>query len=280
MNTNKLIISAALTGSGTTKEMNPNVPISAQEIAEDTVRVVKAGAAVVHIHVRDDAGLGTMDTAKFEEAYHAVNAALEGEGLDAVLNLTSSGGPATDELRMAHLRKLRPEMCSLDAGTMNWAHRAIFENSPAFLDKLCACVDEEGIKPEIEIFDGGMMGNAFHLIKTGQLKPPYHFQFVLGQLGGMDGDMESLVYLHRMLPEGSTWSLTGIGRSHLPMLLAGLAMGCDGVRVGLEDNIYFSRGVKTTNEALVTRAVEIAKLAGREIANAQEARVLLSIPAR
>lgn len=218
-----------------------------------------------------------MDTAKFEEAFSAVKESLHREKLDAVINLTSSGGIASDELRMAHLRILKPEVCSLDAGTMNWADKYIFENSPEFLDKLCACALEYDIKPELEIFDAGMMGNALHLIKLGKLKTPCHFQFVLGQLGGMEGNVESLLFLKRMLPQGATWSVTGIGRAHLPMLLAGLSMGCDGVRVGLEDNIYLSRGVKTTNEALVERAVSLAKLAGREIATAQEAREILSI---
>jgi len=273
----KLIISAAITGAGTTKEMVPDVPITATEIAEETVHVVQAGAAIVHIHARDDNGDATMDTVKFEEVYAAVQSALKREQLDAVINLTSSGAPGSDELRMAHLQKLNPDMCSLDAGTMNWAHKSVFENSPSFLDKLCDCTLQENIKPEIEIFDGGMMGNALHLIKIGKLKMPCHFQFVLGQLGGMPGDMQSLLYLKNMLPKGATWSLTGIGKSHLPMLLAGLALECTGIRVGLEDNIYYSRGIKATNVDLVERAAQLGRLAGREIASPAEAREILSI---
>lgn len=278
---NKLIISAAITGTGTTKEMNPNVPISPAEIASDSVEVVRAGAAIVHIHVRDRNGAGTMDTEIFEEVYSAVRHALRQNGLDAILNLTTSGGGgATPELRMAHLHRLKPEMCSFDAGTMNWAHRTVFQNPPEFLDQLCACVKEEKIKPEIEIFDGGMMGNALHLMKLGRLEPPCHFQFVLGQLGGMAGTIDSLTYLYKLLPSGSTWSLTGIGQSHIPMMLAGLALGCDGLRVGLEDNLYFSRGIKTTNRALVERAVQLSMLAGREIASAAEARSILRLPSK
>lgn len=280
--TDKLIITAAITGAGTTRAMAPSVPLTAKEIAQETVNVVKAGAAVVHVHVRDDEGLGTMDTQKFAEAYGSIQAALSREGLDAVINLTTSGAAGGysslgDDIRLRHLEQLKPEMCSFDSGTFNWGCQAIFENSPRFLAALCRVTGENKIKPEIEIFDGGMIGNALHYINKGLLAAPGHFQFVLGVLGGLEATTENLVFLRSKLPTGSTWSVTGIGKGHLPMMLAGLSMGCHGLRVGLEDNIYYSRGNVATNVQLVERAVQLGLLAGRRIASPSEARKMLGI---
>lgn len=279
----KLIISAALTGAGTYKSMNPNVPETADEIAEDVIRVADAGAAVVHIHVRDENGRGSMDTDRFEEVYEKIQKKLKEHGKDVVINLTTSGiwgAQATDEMRLAHLQLLKPEMCSFDAGTMNWNCGSIFENSPQFLEKLCQCTAEHDIKPEIEIFDIGMIGNVNYYIQKGMLKTPCYFQFIMGVLGGAEGTAENLQFLVNKLPEGSKWSVSGIGKAHIPMMLAGLSMGCNGIRVGLEDNLYYSKGVKATNSMLVARAAEIGRLAGREIASAEDAREILGLRGR
>lgn len=276
----KLIITAALSGTSTTREQAPTVPLTPDEIAADAVAVVRAGASILHIHVRDAEGRPTMDTDIFEQAYHATRTALAAVGLDAVINLTTSGaygGTAPDELRLGHLRRLKPEMCSFDANTMNWNCDIVFENPPEFLEKLCAVTMEEHVKPEIEIFDGGAMTNVDYYLKKGMLKGPCHYQFVLGIIGGLEGTAENIQFLRSRLPEGATWSATGIGKAHMPVLLAALSMGCDSIRVGLEDNAYMSRGVKATNVSLVERAVTIAKLAGREIANAEEARQMLGL---
>lgn len=275
----KLIISAALTGSGTSKEANANVPYHAQEIAQQVVECAKAGAAAVHIHVREDNGTPTMALEQFTAAFEAIKEATEKANVDVIVNLTTSGsaGMVSNEVRMAHLRKLRPEMCSFDAGTMNWNNSGVFVNAPDFLEELSACVTELDIKPEIEIFDNGMIGNSLYYINKYKIPTPCHFQFVLGVGGGADGTVRNLNFLWEMLPTGSTWSVTGIGKAHLPMMLTALAMGADGVRVGLEDNLYFSRGVKATNPQLVERAVAIARMTGREIATAQEAREKLGI---
>lgn len=281
-NTNNLIISCCLSGAGTTKEMAPSVPIHPDEIAADVVRVVKAGAAIVHIHIRNDDGSKSMSIDKFTEAVELTREACKKEDLDVIINLTTSGGSYVDDERLDHLVKLRPEMCSYDAGTLNWANSFVFENHPRFLEKLTETILEHDIKPEVEIFDTGFMGNTAYYIKKHGLKVPTHYQFIMHVPGGMPGTVKNLAFLVDMLPEGSTWSVSGIGSSHMPMLLAALAMGADGVRVGLEDNIVYSRdkdGKKTigTNEQFVKRAVELAKLAGREIATAQEARDLLGI---
>lgn len=275
----KLIISAALSGAGTSKEAAPTVPYHPEEIAQEVVAVAKAGAAAVHIHVREDNGWPTMSTDKFTDTFVAIKKATEAAGVDVIVNLTTSGSVVLEknEVRMAHLKKLRPEMCSYDAGTFNWNCGGVFVNAPDFLEELSACVVEEGIKPEIEIFDNGMIGNALYYINKHNIPTPCHFQFVLGVGGGAAGTTKNLVFLRDMLPEGSTWSVTGIGKSHMDMMLAGLSLGCDGLRVGLEDNIYLSKGVKATNVQLVERAVELARVAGREIATAEEARQMLGI---
>ena len=274
---NKVIITAALCGAGTTKEQNPNVPITPEEIAADVVAVAKAGAAIAHIHVRDENGVNSMEPARFIEVVTKARKACEEAGVDIVINCTTSGGKWPEEKRMGHLPELLPEMCSYDPGTMNWANSYVFLNTPQFLEKLGMLTQELNIKPEIEIFDAGMMGNLEYYIKKGILKEPCHVQFVLGVSGGMPGKLESLAYLLPKLPKGSTWSITGIGKSHMPMMLAGLAAGCNGLRVGLEDNIYMEKGVLATNVSLVERACELAKVAGREIATAAEAREILGL---
>ncbi|MDR1875818.1 MAG: 3-keto-5-aminohexanoate cleavage protein [Synergistaceae bacterium] len=273
----KLIITCALTGAGTTKAQNPHVPVTPDEIAADVVSVAKAGAAIAHIHIRDEAGVNTMDPEIFVSVVNKVRDAIARAGVDIVLNLTTSGSKFPDEWRTGHLPLLKPEMCSYDPGTMNWANSFVFLNTPAFLEKLGKIAQELEIKPECEIFDGGMIGNVNYYLKKGVLKKPIHYQFVLGVPGGMPGNIDSLAYLLPKIQEGSTWSITGIGRSSIPMILAGLSAGCDGVRVGLEDNIQLSKGVLGTNAQLVEQAIGIARAAGREIATAAEAREIIGL---
>lgn len=273
----KLMITCALCGSGTTKEQTPYVPITPEEIAADAVAAVKAGASILHIHVRDEDGKNTMDTERFVEVVTKVRGALEEENLDAVLNLTTSGTKFSEEMRMAHLYRLMPEMCSYDPGSMNWANSYVFLNTPGFLEKLGEVTQELKIRPECEIFDAGMLGNVAYYVKKGKLQAPVHYQLVLGVSGGMPGTAESVSYILSKLPQGATWSITGIGKSHIPCMLLGLAEGCNGLRVGLEDNIFLSKGVFATNAQLVSRACELARMAGREIANAEEAREILGL---
>ena len=273
----KLVITAALCGAGTTKAQTPYVPITPEEISDDAIACAKAGAAVVHIHVRNEDGINTMETEKFAEVVGLIREKAAKEGVDLVLNLTTSGSKWPEEMRRAHLPLLKPEMCSYDPLSMNWANSYIFTNSPAFLEKLGHDVQELQIKPECEIFNGGDMGNVDYYLKKGVLKAPVHYQFVLGVTGGMPGDVSTLAYLLPRMHPGSTWSITGIGKDHMPCMLMGLAMGCDGLRVGLEDNIYMEKGVLATNVSLVERAVRLAKEAGREIATAAEAREILGL---
>ena len=274
---NKLIISAALTGVGTTRAQSPYVPLTPEEIAADVVNVENAGAAVAHLHVRDEKGINSKETDLFVDVVEKVRKATAEAGIDSVLNLTTSGSKWPEDKRLAHLPILKPEMCSFDPGTMNWANSYVFLNTPAFLERLGTLTQELEVKPELEIFDAGMMGNVEHYLKKGFLKEPLHYQLVLGVPGGMPGNTESVSYLLNKMRPGSTWSITGIGRSHMPMMLAGLSEGCDGLRVGLEDNVMFSKGVAASNAQLVERALELARIAGREIATAQEAREILGL---
>lgn len=273
----KLIISAALCGAGTKREQTPYLPITPDEIAKDVVEVVKAGASIVHIHARDENGKNTMETELFVRVVEKAREAVNKAGVDVIFNLTTSGSGFSEDLRLAHLPILKPEMCSYDPGSMNFANSYVFINSPQFLERLGEMAQQFNIKPELEIFDAGMIGNVNYYYDRGFLKDPLHYQFVLGAPGGMPGNIESLAYLLPKIKPGSTWSITGLGKAYMPMILAGLAEGCHGLRVGLEDNIYLDRGVLATNAQLVDRAVRLANLAGREIATADETRKLLKI---
>lgn len=273
----KLIITAALLGAGTTRAQASTVPLTPDEIAQQVVAAAKAGAAIVHLHARDDEGKNTMETQRFVEIYEKSTQACREAGVDVIFNLTSSGGKFPYEMRLAHLKLLEPEMCSYDPGSMNWGDSYVFLNEPAFLRQLSQVVMEHNIKPELEIFDGGMLYTCLDYIRKGLLKPPCHFQFVLGVSGGLPGTVDSLAFLLDKLPEGATWSATGIGKAHMPVMLASLAAGCTGLRVGLEDNVLMSRGVPATNVSLVERAAALGRLAGREIATAAEAREILGI---
>lgn len=280
MKTNKLMITCALCGGGTTRSQSPHVPLSPDELVADSIAAVEAGACILHIHVRDDEGNNTMETDRFVQVVTMIRAALAERNLDAIINVTTSGTKFPEDMRVAHLPILMPEMCSYDPGTLNWANSYVFLNTPPFLERLGLLCQELEIKPEIEIFDAGMIGNVEYYLKKGILKGPLHCQLVLDVPGGMPGTLESIHYLSSKLPEGSTWSITGIGKAHMPCMLAGLAAGCDNLRVGLEDNVFLTKGVHATNRQLVERAVQLGILAGREIATAAQAREILGIQKR
>lgn len=271
---NKVIITAALTGAMTPKDINPYIPLTPEEIAKDAYDCWKAGASVVHLHMRDDEGLGTMDKEKFKKTVELIK---EYKDCDVVINCTTSGDSrAGDEERMAHLKYVKPEMASYDAGSFNWMPGGVFENSPKFLNELGILMGELDIKPEFEIFDSGMMGIVNYYKNKGILKAPLHYQFVLGVLGGMEATVENLLYLKNKLPENSTWSAFGIGKDHLKILYATLVLGGH-VRVGLEDNVYYTKGVPATNVKLVERAKRLIEEFGKEVATPREAREILGL---
>jgi len=273
----KIIISAALTGAVTPKSISEHIPITPEEIAEDVYKCWKAGAAIVHLHMRDNEAKGTMDVERFKKTIDLVRAH---EDCDVVLCCTSSGtlNPIPDESRMAHFRAIPEiELGSYDAGTFNWGCYATFENRPHFLEELAQCFLDHDIKPEIEIFDMGMLTNTQYYIDKGLLKTPIFCQFVLGVLGGAPATVECLHHLVKHMPEGAKWSALGIGRDHLPIMYAALALGADGIRVGLEDNVMYAKGVKATNVMLVERAVRVVHEFGKTPATPAEAREILGL---
>ncbi|WP_062204462.1 3-keto-5-aminohexanoate cleavage protein [Demequina salsinemoris] len=275
---NKVVLTAALTGAVTPKSINENIPLTPEEISEDAYRVWQAGASVVHFHMRDDEGLGTMDKEKFKQTLDLLKT--NHPDCDVVINCTTAGDHrATDDDRMAHLPYVMPEIASYDAGSMNWTPDGVFENSPQFLERLGLKMQELNIKPEFEIFDAGMVGNVLYYASKDIVAKPLHFQFVLGVGGGMPATVESLCYLKSLIPADATWSAFGIGRAHQKIMFAALALGGH-IRVGLEDNVYYARGVKATNVSLVERAARVIKEFGKEVATPDEARQILSLPAR
>lgn len=270
---NKVIITVATTGAWPSKKDNPNIPLTPKEIAEDVFECWKAGAAIAHLHMRDDDGLGTMDKEKFRETISLIR-----EKCDIIINCTTSGDlNANDENRMAHLIELKPEMASYDAGSMNWMHNSLFLNTPQFLEKLGATMIENQVKPEIEIFDAGMVYNALYYLKKGFLKAPLHFQFVLGAAGGTAATVENLVYLKSLIPKDSTWSALGIGSGHIPIMLTGIAMGGH-LRVGMEDNVFYAKNqLATSNAELVARAARLIRESNKTVASSEDARNILGL---
>ena len=272
---NKVIITVAPTGAWPGKEDNPNIPLTPLEISNDVLDCWKSGASVAHLHMRDDEGRGTMSKEKFKETVDRIR-----DNCDIVLNLTTSGDlNATEETRMAHLIELKPDLASFDCGSMNWMHSGLFLNPPKFLEKLAKVMKENGVKPEIEVFDAGMLYNALYYLQKGFLENPLHFQFVLGAAGGTAATVENLVYLKSLLPEGSTWSALGIGKGHLPVLFTTMALGGH-VRVGMEDNVLYDRGrLAASNREFVERTKRLITEANKEVATPEETRQLLNLKA-
>jgi 3-keto-5-aminohexanoate cleavage enzyme len=268
----KLIISVGITGSRITREQTPYIPITPEEIAKSGIEAWRAGASILHVHVRDPkTGLGTQDVSIFKEVADHLRSET-----NAILCLTTSGIPGRNlpiAERLTSL-SLNPELVSFDAGSINMGEN-VFLNPVEFLDALAKETLSRGIKPELEVFEVGMVYTCLRYLEKGLLKPPLHFQFVLGTPNGMPATAKSLLLLIEIISPGSTWSVIGIGPGQLPMAMMAMATGGH-VRVGLEDNIYYSKGVLAkSNAQLVERVVRIAKEFGREIATPQEARKIL-----
>jgi 3-keto-5-aminohexanoate cleavage enzyme len=275
---NKRIITVATTGAWPKKENNPNVPMTPEEIAADVYDCWKAGAAMAHIHMRDDKGNGTMDKEKFKKTYELIRAHKD---CDIIVNMTTSGAlTANDEERWAHVQELRPEMASYDCGSMNWLNTALFINSPKFLEQLGHNFQEWGVKPEIEAFDPGMIANAAYYLKKGVLKAPLHFQFCMGCANGIPGSLKNLLFMKETMDQlcpGSTWSCFGVGHSAMETMYAAIPLG-GGIRVGMEDNVMYAKGkLADSNRQFVERAVRVVKEYGCEPATPDEAREMLGL---
>lgn len=289
---NPTVITCAITGNLTRPEQTPHLPVTPEQIADSALEAARAGAAQVHIHVRDPhTGRPSMEIDLYDEVIRRIRAA----NREVIINLTTGpggryvpseadprvAGPGTTllapEKRVRHVARLRPDVCSLDLNTMN-AGAEVVINTPRNVRIMAGVIREAGVKPELEIFDSGDILLARDLIADGTLEGPGMWTFVTGVKYGFDARPETLLYARGLLPAGAFWSAFGVGRHEFPMLAAAFVSGGH-VRVGLEDNIYLSRGVLApSNAALVERAARIVQDLGGRVATAGEARDLLGLP--
>lgn len=268
---NKLIITVAPTGSIPTKKQNPHVPITPSEIIETGIRCESAGASIIHVHARnlEDESPST-DYHLFEEIYQGLK-----EKTDLIIQISTGGRAGMSyEARCERLR-LRPEMASLTTGSVNFP-ASVYENSPDLIKSLAKDMVQYGIKPEMEIFDLGMINNAVLLAKKGLAAPPLHFDFVMGLKGAVPATVENLVFLKNTIPLDATWTVAGVGPAQLSMGTHAILMGGH-VRVGLEDNIYYKKGQPARNEDLVDRMVRLSGEMGRDVATPDDARDILGL---
>ena len=270
----KLIISACICGAEVTKENNPAVPYTVEEIAREAKSAYDAGAALIHLHVRWDDGTPTQDTGRFQECVDAIRKVCP----DAIIQPSTGGAVGmTDLERLASTEIVpTPEMATLDCGTCNFGGDEIFVNSDNTIINFAKIMQERGIKPECEVFDKGMIDLAMKTAyKKGYLTKPIHSDFVLGVQ--MNATVRDLAFMVDSIPEGSTWTATGIGRNTWTIAAATIAMGGH-VRVGFEDTVYLEKGVLAkSNGELVEKVVQLAKIMGREIATPAEAREILGL---
>jgi len=267
----KLIITAALTGAEVTREQQPALPITPEEIAIAAAECAKAGASMVHVHARLPDGTPTQD----KEIYRQIIAEVK-KRCDVIVQVSTGGAVGmTPQERLAPVT-LKPEMATLSMGTVNFGGD-VFMNPPAEMELFAQAMREQGVKPELEIFDSGMLTTVHRWLKKGLLTGPQHFDFVLGIPGGMAGTPEALMYLRSQLPAESTWTVAGIGSAQLPLGTLAIVLGGH-VRVGFEDNVYYRKGeLATSNAQLVARIARISRELGREIAMPDEARVILGL---
>lgn len=273
----KVIITIAPTGSISTKKDNPNLPVTPEEIAAETLRSYNAGASMVHLHARDQqTGLPTSDINVFRAYLDAVRSVCP-----IITQITTGGGATTlgltPEERLKPVEELKPDSASLNAGSMNFG-RKLFPNIPEVMELYARRMKELGVMPEFEAYDLSMINNVEHWIrKPGILGPPYRFSFVMGIVGGIPASQKNLIAMIESTPKEHSWQVIGIGRHQIPLGIAGVLLG-GGCRVGFEDNVYLEKGVLAkSNAELVERMVKIIRLLGYEVATLKEARQILPL---
>jgi uncharacterized protein (DUF849 family) len=289
----KVIISCAVTGSADSPGKNPAVPVTPEQIARSCVDAAKAGAAVVHIHVRDPKTTKpSMDGALYREVVERIRSS----GTDVLINLTTGPGarfehdpddpskasPASTmrgpHERVHHVQELRPDICSLDMGSMNMGSR-VFINTPDHLQTMALAIREVGVLPELEVFEAGHLMLARKMIETGHIKAPGMFQICLGIAWGQPATPEAMSYMRSLLPPASPWFAFGISLHQFPMVAQAVLLGGH-VRVGLEDNLYLAKGkLAPSNAALVEKAAAIIEVLGDEVATPAAAREILGLQA-
>jgi 3-keto-5-aminohexanoate cleavage enzyme len=267
----KLIITVALTGNVPTKKMNPNVPVTPDEIASDVKRCFDAGASVFHVHARDSNQKPTLDIVVYKANVRMIKASTP----EVIVQLSTGARAGKEWEDRARPIRLLPEMGSFTTGSNNLPG-IVYENSPQFIEYLARVYQETGVKPEIEVFETGMINNALFLQKKGLIESPLHFDFVLGAPGSMPALVKNLQFLSESIPAGSTWCVAGIGKSEILLSAAAITMGGH-VRVGIEDNLSLPDGTPASNPMLVEKIVRIAREIGRDIATPDEARSILSL---
>lgn len=274
----KLIITAAICGAEVTKEQNEAVPYTVEEIVREAKSAVDAGAAIVHLHVREDNGTPTQSHVRFQECEEAILKACP----DVILIPSTGGavGMTPDERLDSTNTTPIPEMATLDCGTCNFGDE-IFDNTMPTMRAFGKRMIEKGIKPEYECFEMGHLDTVLTMARKGEVPGhPMQFNFVLGVPGCTPATVQNLCWLVNGIPAGSTWTVTGVGRSAFQMAAAAIAMGGN-VRVGFEDNLYLSKGVKAkSNGELVAKVVRLAHELGREVATSDEAREILGLKKR
>ncbi len=282
---NKVLLTAAVTGAGDTTGISDYVPVTPKEIAASAIASAKAGATVAHIHARDPITGGiSHDRDHYREIVDRIREADQ----DVVINITAGGGgdfipnlntPAaggegtwiqTPEERHAPIGELLPEMCTLDCGSLNFGDM-IYHSPAGWLRDHAKLIQKSGVKPELECFDTGHIRFAKQLIHEGLIDGAPMFQFCLGIPWGAEADVETMTYMKNRLPENAHWSAFGIGRMQLPIAMQTALLGGN-IRVGLEDNLYLTKGVPATNEQLVEKAVQMLHANGLEVMTPQEAR--------
>lgn len=268
----KLIITAAICGAEVTKENNPNVPYTVEEIGREAESAYKAGASIIHLHVREDDGTPTQDKERFRACIEEIKRRCP----DAIIQPSTGGAVGMTDLERLQPTELHPEMATLDCGTCNFGGDEVFVNTENTIKNFGKLMIERGVKPEVEVFDKGMIDYAIKYAKQGFIKEPMHFDFVLGVQ--MAATARDLAFMVDSIPAGSTWTVAGVGRHQFPMAALAIVMGGN-VRVGFEDNVFISKGVLAkSNGELVEKVVQMAKLLGREIATPAEAREILGLP--
>jgi len=286
-----VIITCAVTGGGDTVGRSPHVPVTPAQIAEAALEAHAAGAAIVHLHVRDPkTGLGSRDPNLFRELVTAIRS----RNSEVILNLTGGMGgeilfdsadrplppaSATDfvgpQERMTHILELKPEIASLDTGSLNF-DEALYATTPNWLRTMCRAYKEAGVRPELEVFELGHIELAKQLIKEGLIAEPAIFQLCLGIKYGAPATPDAMIAMRNALPQGSIWAAFGLGALQIPMAAQAVLMGGN-LRVGLEDNLYLDKGVLATNAQLVTRAREIVERLGGRVLSSSEARRKLTL---
>jgi 3-keto-5-aminohexanoate cleavage enzyme len=273
-----LTLTAAVTGSLPTKEMNPAVPYSPEEIIQAAIESYKAGAAIVHVHVRDPkTGKPSLKLEYFRQVLEGIR-----EQCDMIVNLTTSPlwhKGSEEEVIAERLNRiyLKPDMCSFDLGSANLPDKVAFNPPIAWGERAAKCFQETGVKPEIEIFDTGHLYQALDLVKKGLIDDPPYFQLCMGTKWCIGASAEELLFLKNRLPSDVVWSVLGTGKDQLPMATMAILLGGH-VRVGFEDNIYLRKGLlAASNAQLVEGAADLASRLGREVATPREARHILGI---